>query len=145
MEPNFTNYAGNQIINKYSSQSIKEINSNINVVINSQSKLQNSNININNNILVIQNFNKDSNNNNDDIKKESPPRSEAQSQQSPQKRIDRKGNEIKQSGKHCVVFIDKISKMRFADVVEIESYKEFNQSEYIPSSNSQKNSCCRII
>lgn len=141
MESNFTNYANNQIIHKYSSQSIQAINTNINVVINNPNLTKNSNININNNILVIQNFNKGTNNNNDDIKKESTP----QSNESPRKRIDRKGNEIKQAGKHCVVFIDKISKTRFADIVEIESYKTFNQNEFIPSSNSQKNSCCTII
>ena len=58
-------------------------------------------------------------------------------------RLDSFGNPILKHGKQKISFIDKISKNKFVDVVDIESYKTFNKMEEISSSNMQNN-CCLI-
>ena len=60
------------------------------------------------------------------------------------KRVDRFGTPINKGGKnHKVTFIDKIVKKNFAEVIKIESFKEYNKMEEV--SHTKKNNCCLII
>ena len=94
---------------------------NINLVINNNNNTSNSKLNINNNIVLIQN-----NNNN----------------KSNKKRFDHFGNLIKTNGKQKISFIDKISNKRFQEVIDIESFKQYNILD-IPI--KQRNTCCLIF
>ena len=96
---------------------------NINLVINNNNNASKSKLNINNNIVLIQNNN---NNNN----------------KSNKKRFDHFGNLIKTNGKQKISFIDKISNKRIKEVVDIESYKQYNILD-IPI--KQRNTCCLIF
>ena len=58
------------------------------------------------------------------------------------KRMDRNGNEICKNGKQKVTFIDKITKNKFADIINIESYKKYNKVEEVNFANH--NGCCLI-
>ena len=57
------------------------------------------------------------------------------------KRVDSKGNEIRKKGNQKIAFLDKISKKRLVDTVEIESFKEYNIVENIVN-DSKHHSCC---
>ena len=60
-------------------------------------------------------------------------------------RKDFNGNEIIRKGKHRISYIDKVSKHRFANIIEIESFKEYNKEEDdIDNSHNNGNSCCII-
>ena len=62
------------------------------------------------------------------------------------KRVDANGNDIVKGGKHRVTFIDKITQKSFYEVINIESFKEYNKMyENKSSSNNKFNSCCVII
>ena len=95
---------------------------NINLVINNNNNTSKSKLNINNNIVLIQN-----NNNNNKSNK---------------KRFDHFGNLIKTNGKQKISFIDKISNKRFQEVIDIESFKQYNILD-IPI--KQRNTCCLIF
>ena len=60
------------------------------------------------------------------------------------KRLDRFGCPITKGGKQRVTFIDKITNTNFIEVINIESFKDFNKMEEIKSSH-QTNTCCVII
>jgi hypothetical protein len=94
---------------------------NINLVINNNNNKSNSKVNINNNIVLIQN------NNNNNLEK---------------KRFDHFGNIIKTNGKQKISFIDKISNKRIKEVIDIESYKQYNLLD-LPVKN--RNTCCLIF
>ena len=58
-------------------------------------------------------------------------------------RKDFNGNEIIRKGKHRISYIDKVTKNRFANIIEIESFKEFNKEEDdIDNKHNNGNSCC---
>ena len=59
------------------------------------------------------------------------------------KRVDRFGNPIIKKGKQRVSFMDKMSSNNFAEIIKIESYKEYNKMEEV-STSSQQNNCCVI-
>ena len=63
------------------------------------------------------------------------------------KRFDYKGNEIhKQNKNYHISFKDKITKRRLAEIVEVESFKEYNSTEDFPSSKPNDTvSCCCIV
>lgn len=96
---------------------------NINLVINNNNNTSKSKLNINNNIVLIQNNN---NNNN----------------KSNKQRFDHFGNLIKTNGKQKISFIDKISNKRLQEVIDIESFKQYNILD-IPI--KQRNTCCLIF
>lgn len=148
----FSKYAGNFLSNPNMAINAKGIpvQSGFKVVINNQNISTNSNnVNINNNILVINKFNpqKSINKSFNETEKSGNPNFDTEDPNSPKKRKERKGNEINRHTKNQfhVTFIDKISKKRLADIVDIESYKEYNITEEIPSNSGKKNSCCIII
>ena len=58
-------------------------------------------------------------------------------------RIDRFGNIIAHGGKQKVSFIDKVSKNKFTEVVNIENYKEYNKMD--DCHNNQRNGCCLLL
>jgi len=123
-----------QMINKQTEKFNKQNNknsptiNNLNVVIKNENINSASNININNNILVI---NKISPTDKILIKNK--------------KRFDYFNNEIKKNGKQKITFLDKINnKKKLVDTIEIESYKTYNIIDE-PVSNSNKNSCCIIL
>ena len=60
------------------------------------------------------------------------------------KRLDRFGVPILKGGKQQVTFIDNITKNHIAEIVYIESFKDFNKMEELKSSH-QNNTCCVII
>ena len=93
---------------------------NINLVINNNNNKSNSKVNINNNIVLIQN-------NNNNLEK---------------KRFDHFGNIIKTNGKQKISFIDNISNKRIKEVIDIESYKQYNLLD-LPVKN--RNTCCLIF
>ena len=98
---------------------------NINLVINNNNNTSNSKLNINNNIVLIQNNNNNNNNN-----------------KSNKQRFDHFGNLIKTNGKQKISFIDKISNKRLQEVIDIESFKQYNILD-IPI--KQRNTCCLIF
>ena len=112
----------NEFTDKFpSSKRVPFVHSEFKVVINNQNiSAGSSNVNINNNILVINKI-------------------------SPEKSINNSNSFDKNIKKHGVTFIDKITKKRFVDVVDIESFKEFNIPEDIEEEKKQKNSCCVIV
>ena len=59
------------------------------------------------------------------------------------KSVDRFGNPILKKGKQKVSFLDKMTSNNFAEIIKIESYKEYNKMEEVSSSN-QQNNCCAI-
>jgi hypothetical protein len=63
------------------------------------------------------------------------------------KRFDYKGIEIqKQNKNYHISFKDKITKRRLAEIVEVESFKEYNLTEEFPSSKQNDTvSCCCIV
>lgn len=63
------------------------------------------------------------------------------------KRHDHKGIEITKHNKNFKVsFRDKISKHRLVEIIDIESFKEYNITEEIPPTNSNNTvSCCEIL
>ena len=60
------------------------------------------------------------------------------------KRKDRNGNEICKNGKQRVTFADKIKYKRLVDIVNIQSFKQYNRIEEV-SSIANYNRCCIII
>ena len=54
------------------------------------------------------------------------------------KRFDRFGNPILKKGKQKISILD-----NFAEIIKVESYKEYNKMEEVCSS-SQQNNCCAI-
>ena len=58
------------------------------------------------------------------------------------KRMDRNGNEICKKGKQKVTFIDKITNNNFADIINVESFKEYNKMEDV--NLVEHNGCCLI-
>ena len=96
---------------------------NINLVINNNNNTSKSKLNINNNIVLIQNNNNDNNKSN-------------------KQRFDHFGNLIKTNGKQKISFIDKISNKRLQEVIDIESFKQYNILD-IPI--KQRNTCCLIF
>ena len=97
---------------------------NINLVINNNNNTSKSKLNINNNIVLIQNNNNNNNN------------------KSNKQRFDHFGNLIKTNGKQKISFIDKISNKRLQEVIDIESFKQYNILD-IPI--KQRNTCCLIF
>ena len=131
----------NEFTDKFpSSKRVPFVHSEFKVVINNQNvSAGSSNVNINNNILVINKISPEKSINNSNA-------FDMEDLNSPKRRCDVKGNEIdKNIKKHGVTFIDKITKKRFVDVVDIESFKEFNIPEDIEEEKKQKNSCCVIV
>ena len=62
------------------------------------------------------------------------------------KRYDNYGNLITKNGKQKVTFIDKVKQVNFMDVIQIESFKEYNVTEEINTKNiSSFNSCCNLF
>jgi hypothetical protein len=59
------------------------------------------------------------------------------------KRMDRNGNEICKNGKQKVTFIDKIANNTLVDIIDVESFKIYNQVEEV-SCLVNHNSCCNI-
>ena len=59
------------------------------------------------------------------------------------KRVDRNGNEICKNGKQKVTFIDNISNNKLVDIINIESFKQYNQVEEV-SCLVDRNGCCNI-
>jgi len=60
-------------------------------------------------------------------------------------RYDKYGNLIKKNGKQKITFLDKIEKKRIFEVIEIESFKEYNKLNDIKFNNNGKNNCCVIF
>ena len=60
------------------------------------------------------------------------------------KRIDKNGNIICKKGKQKVTFIDKISNIKFVDIIKVESFKEYNKMEEITTNFPNHNGCCLI-
>ena len=60
-------------------------------------------------------------------------------------RLDHFGKPITKKGKQRVTFIDKIKPVNFTDVIEIESFKDFNKIEEMPISKTSFNSCCSLL
>ena len=144
----FSKYADNFLSNPNVGKDMPVVSSGFKVVINNQNINSNtSNVNINNNILVINKFDQQKSiNKSNELEKSGNPLFDMEDLNSPKKRVDRRGNEItRHNKKFKVTFLDKISKKRLVEVVDIESYKQFNLTEEIPSNNNQKNSCCIII
>ena len=61
------------------------------------------------------------------------------------KRFDNYGNEITKNGKQKVTFIDKVKQVNFMDVIQIESFKEYNKEEEIKENKNSYNSCCSLL
>ena len=61
------------------------------------------------------------------------------------KRCDKFGNLIKKNGKQKISFLDKIEKRRICEIIEIESYKEYNKMNDIKFNNNGKNNCCILF
>jgi len=61
------------------------------------------------------------------------------------KRFDNYGNEITKNGKQKVTFIDKVKQVNFMDVIQIESFKEYNKAEEIKENKNSYNSCCSLL
>ena len=59
------------------------------------------------------------------------------------KRIDRNGNEICKNGNQKVTFIDNISNNKLVDIINVESFKLYNQVEEV-SCFADHNGCCNI-
>ena len=60
-------------------------------------------------------------------------------------RVDKYGNPIIKNGKHRITFIDQISPAYFTNIIDIESFKEYNKMEVIPTSKNAYNSCCYLF
>jgi len=60
-------------------------------------------------------------------------------------RYDKFGNLIKKNGNQKISFLDKIEKKRIYEIIEIESYKEYNKINDIKFNNNGKNNCCVIF
>lgn len=60
-------------------------------------------------------------------------------------RCDKFGNLIKKNGKQKISFLDKIEKRRICEIIEIESYKEYNKMNDIKFNNNGKNNCCILF
>ena len=60
------------------------------------------------------------------------------------KRKDRNGNEICKHGKQKVTFADNIKYKRLVDIVNIQSFKQYNKIEEV-SSIANYNRCCILI
>ena len=61
-----------------------------------------------------------------------------------EKRVDRFGNNISPKGKQKISFIDKITKNKLVDIINIESYKQYNKMEEVSYCNNHNN-CCFLI
>ena len=59
-------------------------------------------------------------------------------------RTDINGNLICKHGKQKISFIDKITNNKFVEIINVESFKEYNKMEEV-SHFSNKNNCCIII
>lgn len=59
-------------------------------------------------------------------------------------RKDRGGNPIVKKGKQKVTFIDKISGKKFEEIINIESFKEYNKTEEVKNKNVY-NTCCFLV
>ena len=60
-------------------------------------------------------------------------------------RLDRYNCPITKKGKQKVTYIDKVTKNKLTQIIDIESFKEYNKMVEIKSSSSQKHTCCVII
>ena len=140
----FTTYADNFITTKTTSNQ-HSTNPNINVVINNTNTNKTTqNVNINHDILVINKFPNKANQQSSTDKPVTP-LYDIEDLNSPKKRVDRRGNEINRNNKRFhVTFIDKITKKRLVNVVDIESYKAYNLEENIPPNHNNQNSCCSL-
>ena len=62
------------------------------------------------------------------------------------KRVDRNGNLIEKNGKQRVTFIDKVQPVKFTEIIEIESFKDYNKMNVRPlKNNNSLNSCCSLF
>ena len=63
------------------------------------------------------------------------------------KRRDHKGTEITKHNKNFKVsFRDKVSKHRLVEIIDIESFKEYNLTEETPSTTTTNTvGCCAIV
>ena len=93
---------------------------------------------ISNNIVVINNF---INNSRRPSKKKN---SRTNVKETPKKRCDINGNEIKKKGKHKISFVDKITNKRLVDAEEIESFKQYNIVEDVVNEGNH-HSCCIVF
>ncbi len=59
--------------------------------------------------------------------------------------MDRYNCPITKKGKQKVTYIDKVTKNKLTQIIDIESFKEYNKMVEIKSSSSQKHTCCVII
>ena len=59
------------------------------------------------------------------------------------KRTDRKGNEICKHGKQRITFCDKITNNKLVDIINIESFKQYNKIEEV--NYTDDHSCCIIV
>ena len=60
------------------------------------------------------------------------------------KRIDKNGNEICKNGKQKVTFIDKVENNTLVDIIDVESYKLYNQVEEVSCLVNHDGRCCNI-
>ena len=120
-------------------------NNNQNISLNLKDN-ENENKNKKNNNIYIKNksdntIKKENNKKNNENIKENIKENDAISGSS--RRIDRLGNEIKKGGSQKISFLDKIDHKKLVETENIESYKDYNKSEEITTSN-KKSLCCII-
>ena len=75
-------------------------------------------------------------------KKKTMPLSKNSKNQELDLRLDYFGNVIMHGGKQKISFIDKISKAKFVEIINIANYKEYNKND--EQTHIQKNGCCLI-
>ena len=61
-----------------------------------------------------------------------------------EKRVNRCENDINIKNKKNVKFIDKVTKNQLVEIINIESFKQYNKMEEVSFSNNHHN-CCIII
>ena len=61
------------------------------------------------------------------------------------KRLDKFGISITKKGKQRVTFIDKIKPVNLTEVIQIESFKDYNKTEEMPTTKNSFNSCCSLL
>ena len=61
------------------------------------------------------------------------------------KRKDKYGNLITKKGKQKISFLDKISAASLTNIINIESFKNYNKMEEITTNGNSYNSCCSLF
>lgn len=139
-------------------QTSNEPINNINSILNKINKMSDENLikipnkkekenekntkNYNNQEIITENIIKEEEDNNEKLVIKNNNKSEKKTNKN--KRIDKFGNQIKKGGKHKVTFIDNESSLRFYEIINVESFKEFNKMEEV-SKSREKVTCCIIM